>query len=759
MSRLDDMIPRKIGPRELEYFMPYKSFEIAKEEWISLGDKIKVNIFEVWDKFVINFKNNAPSKDLDKYSDDNYLWLCIGGLFDDLINYITPEGCLYFIDNENICTINTYNTLIMAFWSRCLPFFSLPELACYTDQYIGNWQRNKEHLIITGQTKTVFSKSIWMCDLFKFLYPVFVPFFIHDDRVEDVFGDSVYGYEWSCGLGVKKSKALDYLPTIYHDTNQMDSNGLNAIYYDYETGDGYATGLSYEGELLLDRKRAILYELFLSTFVKLRNSLSSTESSDVLLGFNRKLKESIDLKELKVLLDYDACVGGSSNIFEEHYCNPAARGLSCIIDLIGHYEKECKLKTMDKTRELIDDFVLTDRYELPVLQFNKYIEVLLLKANDKIKVENSLDAYVRLEEKEKDYWKEYHDRATELICRNYQDGLVEFDAFKPFTDKLKDYYYDQRLTSKPVSYRELILLEEEDDIEKSAMRKELQPIEKQEKIEDEVMRLNGSGGSTVQRPLENTNIKMPEIDSESAINIGEKDNKAENCVENGKMAVEKEIHWNEYAVIVCDLSLYVKKNGKWRKCSVDESGFGNSTKKNNFPNRLWPLLQYFGEIANRDEFEEKDNSCYGIKIRRYINKKAGEIRYDDPNIESIIDFSKGKDRDHKLSKRMSDLRKPLETLFEIQEKPIGNKQNRRPTKNGRYYLKCDILRAHWSDITIALDNDEEGIEYDIGGIFKSSVSFKGLGLTKKNDSKNQLCKKFIELLKQGGRVKIDSYVQ
>ena len=200
--------------------------------------------------------------------------------------------------------------------------------------------------------------------------------------------------------------------------------------------------------------------------------------------------------------------------------------------------------------------------------------------------------------------------------------------------------------------------------------------------------------------------------------------------------------------------MHVKKNGKWEKERIDleTAGLGNMTKKSNTPGRLWPLLQYFGEKWVNDEKEQKGNSCYDMDIIKWRDKKAGKISHDDPNIKKIVHFIKGQHRDRKLTKRVSDLRETVKDLFEIKANPIEKKIQDEFVDHNRYYFKCYILRVHWRDITMSLGKDEKRILYDIGGIFKGSISFQKLDMAKENGESNRFSKELIKILKHGGRV-------
>ncbi len=651
-----------------------------------------------------------------------------------------------------------------------IPFYSFNGLQNMARLARLNWSRNEEHIIESGYSKTLFMRMQSMEGLFQCLYPVRI-LYKREFRKIDKYGNGLYDYYWKDLLIPSIAKEEDdNTPSIDFFIADPESPPFNDIpsykrpKYDFEYSP-YIENIPNEVISYIETWRGSIYRSFMGVYEVLEDSSRISETNSLLEICLTKIFKYMGPSTIELCLAVDEFMDSSSLAeIDKWTLRRSYGGLKRLFRLIGHFEKEIQIGTVKHTHKMLGGFIARDKQDILILAFDSYFEH-SENLEQKNKIDTAIQTFLKSDAEETGFWEDYYGRVNKHLKNRGVKAKLEND-FKPYLtrvrDSIKARYQCEDLfpiKDKPVEIPsqdiENIELPEEvlSDKNKTEEKEPLLPKvealvemlykEREEKKNFEEIKKQEINDQLSQNEKENTTEKVPS------------DQEVADREEVEEASEEQEINWEEYALIVFDFELLVKKKGKWKKerYNLEKAGLGNMTIKGCTPNRLWPLMQYFGEKGGRTEREDKGDSCYGMKILKWGKKRAGEIRSDDPNIDKIICFDKGKNRDRKLTKYVSDLRDTLKSLFEIETDPIASNSKTKHIDHSNYFLEFNVLRAHWSDISISLEKNNKGISYDIGGLYQGQASFQKLGLAKKGGVPNRFGDELIKILKRGGKLK------
>jgi len=107
----------------------------------------------------------------------------------------------------------------------------------------------------------------------------------------------------------------------------------------------------------------------------------------------------------------------------------AKGGLSALLSLVGHCEKELRIGTMAKTCGALGELIHKDECGLPYLIFGSYYEV--LGKPEQHKVESACDMLTELEGQEREFWGEYEERVNSAIDEEFEIDVTVTKRPKP----------------------------------------------------------------------------------------------------------------------------------------------------------------------------------------------------------------------------------------------------------------------------------------------------------------------------------------
>ena len=268
-----------------------------------------------------------------------------------LLHVLGYDNALDLISKIDICKHITAEEIFTRVESKTyFPITQKISLKELTESYISFWERNKEHLIKTGYSKTLFKYRDWIPGLFDSLYPTKKLIKIESVR-KDQFGDTICEHYW---IDENTSSPHiyddDFAPEAHHYKedktlpkykNQLEDKPPK---YDYEyAGDYKFLGfLDILGKYLTEGNRAVLYETYLEIFYILRDSIDAIGKNDLHKKVFSHLFKKLG-KFVEILIPLDSYQSGrSNNSIQGAY-------ILTLLELTGYYEKENEYGLIDLT--------------------------------------------------------------------------------------------------------------------------------------------------------------------------------------------------------------------------------------------------------------------------------------------------------------------------------------------------------------------------------------------------------------------------
>ena len=295
------------------------------------------------------------------------------------------------------------------------PLFTLDELADIVESFGTHLGRNQQHLLQTGYPETRFEASPWFEAYLAKLYPLKLPFRIDEARNKQ--GEIVYTYSWP-------STSLVSLPP-----DGIFSHGMPITFAkDWETGlirgaDGHPVGAvpfemaAYplalgptpahplaappEEAKLIEQMRPKLMQLKLDLLAHLKAALYERNAESLWSDTFGLIVAALTSQEMDSLLQLDSQYKLASEGKEGMF---RSGGLSSILMLIGHTEKEITIGTLAQTREKLGDTM--DRSSLRDREF---------ATADQDTIHEALAQCRTLTREESKFWSKWEKRADAVV--------------------------------------------------------------------------------------------------------------------------------------------------------------------------------------------------------------------------------------------------------------------------------------------------------------------------------------------------------
>lgn len=264
------------------------------------------------------------------------------GIFQQAFWKLPPPDAVELFERDNVLTVAERVTSTYYLANGSTPLYGLQDLEPITRTLIERLQLTREHLIKTGYPSVGFNESMWMQERLCHLYHVKQcgPIDESDDGPNNNYQ---WQYSWCRFPGDIRTET---------DTCRYEEagyrRGLNA---------SDAERLEEARERFLDLKVAVVRELLGAVE---RRSETGLWKSCLSLLTDSLMADDVDFF-LRMDRVYDVRAVFDAGTGETGYGHRtlAAGGLSDLLYVIGHYEKELSFQVLARTRDALGPLVLT----------------------------------------------------------------------------------------------------------------------------------------------------------------------------------------------------------------------------------------------------------------------------------------------------------------------------------------------------------------------------------------------------------------
>lgn len=358
---------------------------------------------------------------------------------DEAFTYIDPSKALALFEHEDLTRLASRVLLIDYFAERTTPFYSLEELCTLTDNFISHLSNNEEHLIKTGFPQTSFEKSLWLDWHLNKLYYVKTPLFhplVRQVATEcgidliDSFipgsstitvndqGDFLYNYVWAKEplpigetVSIGEGTLIKGYDLWWNENGPHFNDGSPVTISCYEDA-SLINGLGPHDASRLEKMRKRIFDLKVAILKRLHQAVSSQNSENLREDCSHIIAEYLKTEEVDFLLKVDHYISGLTIGGEACY-SPNLRtlmhhnaGLSDLLEVIGHYQKEIDIGTMDETSKAI--------MEIPMnCPLNSYYQAVGETWEEDLN--HALYLFSKLETRENHFWDGYRKYINDLL--------------------------------------------------------------------------------------------------------------------------------------------------------------------------------------------------------------------------------------------------------------------------------------------------------------------------------------------------------
>jgi len=360
---------------------------------------------------------------------------------DEAMAYFSPQQALDVFESSDLSTLAQRVWIVSYLGNWFTPFYTLDELVCLLTECAKRLKDNRHSLLKTGYPHRSFGRSFWLDRTLNRMLPVKMPAFdplvdyvLHSgfadpnqwstlkrfrgpltEIQQDKNGDLIYDYRW-----LRNPRRNQRILKKFEDGTFLVSIGLSEMHQPSPELCPYADAAFLPGlaekeaqrlenlrPKLLDIKTAILNSL--PEFIQRKTPWRMWEDSLCVMT------SALTGEEVAFLLSADAFYAkldmgttySRTRQGSEIVCRSA--GLSDLIDLIGHCEKECCLGSLQRTKRLFLD-VPQRLYDTRISSYYQVLGEAWQNTIDK-----ALDRFLLWEEEEKSFYGEYGERVNAAL--------------------------------------------------------------------------------------------------------------------------------------------------------------------------------------------------------------------------------------------------------------------------------------------------------------------------------------------------------
>jgi len=398
--------------------------EIVQSEARQLADRYELNYKRVLAvaETVEEFRQSRESSIKNPY---HLRWRpslsCLG--LDVALRYGNPDAILDLFERERIDDIARRSVFVSYIADEDTPLYSLPELSLLSEKFSDYLLSNKPALVSFGFPTTSFVRSFWLatrlaqnyfaeCPIgvdpvgFRHGKPGYVFAVQTDLRVPDDLGR---GHNIRCVVPAEAFMTNDYVVledcTVCRVLPTGSRQPLVVCISDSE-----ASRLEELREKVADTKAQVLRAA--------AYALCDRDAEQLWRRSLRILTKTLTKPDVDFLLQLDAAYTGYnllSNTLapgDESIMLPPG-GLTDLLMMIGHIEKEIRIGTYDRCRELLAEIVNPDLTSPSRLTANSYFS--LAERPENHLIDHAVAEFARLEKREEFFWDEFSRRVTVAV--------------------------------------------------------------------------------------------------------------------------------------------------------------------------------------------------------------------------------------------------------------------------------------------------------------------------------------------------------
>jgi len=370
-------------------------------------------------------------------------------------DYFKPAKALELFETEPVDMLAVRFYFVRYVRLKETLMYSLHELSDLTEEFLSHLESNRQHLLETGWPQTTFEKCRWLDWHVNMLYFVKLPLiegFQHwaldhgiehtrkpgryETKIErDEKGNYRWKYRWA-----KEQAMQDYpwppeLPpdsefrprirTGYfvtsRDARTLDQQPVTLCKYKEA---GLIEGLEPQDSARIEEMRCRIYDIKVNILRRLLRAVRSRNATDLwgdCLGILTDKATGLMADEAEFLMGVERFLTEFQPFPRSTYSHSRQRevhhvaGLSDLLEVIGHFEKEITIGTMDKTSEVLKDLPST-------ASFRSYFEV--IGKPWQMVVDRAADLSLELASEEKVFWETYQGRVNEALEKEFYEEVV-----------------------------------------------------------------------------------------------------------------------------------------------------------------------------------------------------------------------------------------------------------------------------------------------------------------------------------------------
>lgn len=352
------------------------------------------------------------------------------GLFIDPLEFCEQEDPQAFLRRQLVAEVLT---------DVCTPFYTLKELSKQLIGFATHQETGRAEFLRIGHPFTDFCASpfldLWLNKLYYVKVPIkreatgTTPRAVYNFRYVDRWRLSAptsaithrrQRAAWSKGFSLYDFRQVHDRPYVWGRWT-----GFNASPCDYNEAD-LIDGLTKDDIEWLPTVRPAVLDFKIRTLGILSKAAAKGTDKRLwgrVLDALNALPHTAEM--VKRLLRIDIRYAGYNVLsgIEEQVAVPCIPGgLTNILEVVGHVEKELSIGTYDQTRAALGGLVAVDRLGRPGLVFGDVDEpyLTLVAKHDRHQIRAALDRWIELEAEERGFWLEFRQRMADAIDAEIQ---------------------------------------------------------------------------------------------------------------------------------------------------------------------------------------------------------------------------------------------------------------------------------------------------------------------------------------------------
>lgn len=408
----------------------------------------------------------------------------ITSLFTEMSQRTTPLAALALCETEDLTAYRRRVLMAQKLTSSLMPLYTLDELGGLLSEFVEHLECNRDSLLDTGHAKMFFGRSRWLDLYLNKLY------FTKLAQMPDVVAPASVGQpsDFSGGidwrrLGDRTTRRGPELWELFGKINyrcETASPPCNYVWFHhsvngftqctYEEAESLSWITCDEQERLTSLRPAVL-KLKSAIFCQLADSIRKRDQETVWADCLALVTRDLIAADAEFLLRMDEYYAGFDVRAPGDQRTPrpplSPGGLTNLLELVGHVEKELVVGTMRRTRGCLDGAMTHDHLQRPrfiselnrsqreklaeLPPLNPYLDLVALGKQDEIR--SGVDLCVQLDAEEPAFWAMFRRRVEEALATEFliDVGVRIPQQYAPLLQPRLQDFADQWMVSRATS--------------------------------------------------------------------------------------------------------------------------------------------------------------------------------------------------------------------------------------------------------------------------------------------------------------------